>query len=904
NIGDICRKLEEIVAKCASIGELFARHAIDLRIRLKEHSETLLFKDPQNYGRKSEELFWRRNYHDFMLCYKRFKKDVTSEEVVLLETHFISGIGHYDSAIRKFAAEFGLDLSNVLLEVDNHFNHSEEEERVDTSLYSEREVEAAKLCIHRMFICLGDIFRYLDELGFSSNHVMAIKWYNIAISYNPSIGMPYNQLGTLSGGCNHGLDAAYYYMRCALTEKPFDGAESNLIHLLNATTKGVKETRDSNHESVNLVKQAISRFLLVANDLWNHSFGGQNLISNIHDCFVSLKQAIELPVKLSTPNKPTFLDTSSLFKIGVSILMLISKLERNGVVSGPMHSAAIAFALNFLFLIIASCTQKIREKFEKGSDLSKPAQTIINGNTKLSSNSQFASKENTPELSPRRTLSRLRRRKAAIKYDDIDITCFDFDDDDSELSELEETALSTIDALEISSDISESGSVCDENDFKNHLNSSDDDSQGATRSNTESYAEVEGILQYVYYETSLAIVKVYCDWLRFNQPLMTFCVKTFPNLFSNFADLLNILLAVEAKSILSNKRLQELKYTDLNWEQKYPLTVDHALRKFPLLDKLHSKFIDFSSKRQLNGDEMGFLCIENLLSFGHFVINNVNKCTLKFDSFTKRFMVTGERNGSVNNVCPTFFQETTANGLSDSEPYLSPNGDCLSPNPKNGVNIQIANNSLNNSLSPDYASNDLNKQKQMMRNMAHLWLKSEVSKLEKTVKGGRILQLSPYVVIDSSAYFDHLNLVKDLVFAKRFIVVVPKITHLDQKKKVSANAREAIRWLESEAQRGNRFLKFQRENERFSLAPIKYPRRKDKDSYNFFILLEYCNFLHQLNSSQINNKNEEVAMVTLLFSSSNTFPTNADALVKSVGISMENIELFVSKWRASVKAKT
>jgi len=34
-----------------------------------------------------------------------------------------------------------------------------------------------------------------------------------ALNMNVDIGMPHNQLGTLSGTCNYGLDAAYHYMR-------------------------------------------------------------------------------------------------------------------------------------------------------------------------------------------------------------------------------------------------------------------------------------------------------------------------------------------------------------------------------------------------------------------------------------------------------------------------------------------------------------------------------------------------------------------------------------------------------------------------------------------------------------------------------------------------------------------
>ena len=44
--------------------------------------------------------------------------------------------------------------------------------------------------------------------------------------------MPLNQLGTLAGTKNYGLDAAYSYLRCLLSPHPFEGAKANLTKLL------------------------------------------------------------------------------------------------------------------------------------------------------------------------------------------------------------------------------------------------------------------------------------------------------------------------------------------------------------------------------------------------------------------------------------------------------------------------------------------------------------------------------------------------------------------------------------------------------------------------------------------------------------------------------------------------
>ncbi|XP_076322577.1 nonsense-mediated mRNA decay factor SMG5-like isoform X3 [Tachypleus tridentatus] len=94
--------------------------------------------------------------------------------------------------------------------------------------------------------------------------------------------------------------------------------------------------------------------------------------------------------------------------------------------------------------------------------------------------------------------------------------------------------------------------------------------------------------------------------------------------------------------------------------------------------------------------------------------------------------------------------------------------------------------------------------KQMMWNMAHLWLKAEVNDLESKVKGGGFPQLSPYLVPDISSFCQHLALLKQLRLSKRFVIVVPSVVtaSLDERKKESVGAREAIRWLENELRHG------------------------------------------------------------------------------------------------------
>lgn len=67
--------------------------------------------------------------------------------------------------------------------------------------------------IHRSLVCLGDLARYKLELDPYWDPMIAKRYYKMAIVIDPNIGMPHNQLGTIAGNTNYGLDAVYHYMR-------------------------------------------------------------------------------------------------------------------------------------------------------------------------------------------------------------------------------------------------------------------------------------------------------------------------------------------------------------------------------------------------------------------------------------------------------------------------------------------------------------------------------------------------------------------------------------------------------------------------------------------------------------------------------------------------------------------
>jgi hypothetical protein len=64
-----------------------------------------------------------------------------------------------------------------------------------------------------------------------------------------------------------------------------------------------------------------------------------------------------------------------------------------------------------------------------------------------------------------------------------------------------------------------------------------------------------------------------------------------------------------------------------------------------------------------------------------------------------------------------------------------------------------------------------------------------------------------------------------------YVVECLVVSALDELKREIGRARETIRWLESQFQRGNRFLRAQRSHECLPLPRIKYPKKKDKEAW-------------------------------------------------------------------------
>lgn len=121
-------------------------------------------------------------------------------------------------------------------------------------------------------------------------------------------------------------------------------------------------------------------------------------------------------------------------------------------------------------------------------------------------------------------------------------------------------------------------------------------------------------------------------------------------------------------------------------------------------------------------------------------------------------------------------------------------------------------------------------------------------------------------------------------------------------KKEKLEAREAIRWLEYQFQQGNRFFRAQRPQERLPIPLIKYPKKKDKESFIYIQIIECCHYLAQQQKDATN-------LVTLLMGTSIGVPNGENreisyvGLAQSAGVNLESITEFYAKWKKTAKGK-
>ncbi|CAH1100209.1 unnamed protein product [Psylliodes chrysocephalus] len=899
SISEQAKRLDDARSCARNVGDLFTPNLQVQRKKFCEYCERLIFSDPCLYGRKGEELLWRKGFYDVVATAKKLKKkEYLADEVSFVAAHINAGIGFYSHMISKLQCQFNLNMKPC---IDFAMMHSEKK---DTGDIKPEAIDWAKQSVHQCLIYLGDLSRYKLEIYPNWDTTLATRYYLQAITYRPEYGMPHNQMGTLAMNQNQFLDAVYHYMRCLACKFSFDGTSNNLMGLFERNSKFIEQLpeEDKNADCIiepeqsEKIKRLTARFLLLI-DIWYFDKKVAKVYDLCHQTYKNLEECLtfvklshsesgDSPTEVETDSLPSYLSSDTIFKMVVICLLCISKLQS---MKSSQLSTAVAFTLGVYSQLMQNVTNRIQEAVlnfplneqAKAKSLNGTLKDLVNGK--------------------KRSTSKLRRKKVLKNCSDDESEASENDEGDFSSSDDDSFMSDDENVLNVSSDEeSDIIKVSDEpkdhhhpNGLTNGIKSSDTiivpERTKEDSIRTVQLMDVNDIVEIVTEESLLQSIGVLNDWLRNDVDVLKSCGSNAGLLrqLTYLINLVNINLR-SPKMIGVSLKSSEI----LNRGPRLPLSEDIVLKGLDIL-KGSQENLDwfYIEKKSLSLKEEAVVRVVKFMFFGKFLTtisetgitydenNNALICKLKENKEEDRkkseFLMNEQEDNKVTLSIPT----TTYNGTT-KVPF--------SPTPDRD----------SSSRSPDGSNGQLNK----MKHMGQLWLAAEVRALENRVGAGKGA-LSPYLVLDADALIKYTFMVKQLVHARKFIVLVPTavVSALDDLKREKIEARDAIRWLESQFHRGNRFFRAQRPQERAPIPFIKYPKKKDKEMHVYIQIIECCHFLAEQQKGASN-------VVTLLIGNQNVLSNGENkefsyvGLAQSVGIAIESITTFYGKWK-KIKGK-
>uniref|UniRef100_A0A665UEG7 Nonsense-mediated mRNA decay factor n=1 Tax=Echeneis naucrates TaxID=173247 RepID=A0A665UEG7_ECHNA len=963
-------KLDVIIGSKASYREVFKPENISLRNKLRELCVKLMFLHPVDYGRKAEELLWRKVYYEVIQVIKTNKKHIHSRSALecAYRTHLIAGVGFYQHLLLYIQSHYQLELQDCI-----DWTHVTDPliGRKKPVSATPKEMEWAQMACHRCLVYLGDLARYQNELAGVEAEQLAERFYHQALSVMPHVGMPFNQLGTLAGSKFYNVEATYYYLRCIQSDAPFEGAYGNLKRLFDKAAKMYHQVKKQEMKKLSPSRQRSKdiKRLLVMNWCCQSSPELTSLCQSVLEDFNLVLFYLPPPAHGGAHHSPSeeeeeqqphadsscpVLPDTLVFKMVVTCLMVVHSLKRGG---SKQYSASIAFTLALFSHLVNHVNIRLQAELEEDENGTQRV-----GAKKHSSGEEQRKLEEDKQRQKKKysRLSRLRRRRCARKdgrgEDESDLSeGFETKRDPlveegswgSGSEEEEEEEGGTAFDVETDSDMNSQESRSDLEDMEDAENSEnlEGDRDGETppttngplmpsdssissnlqamssqlfqakrcfrlaptfsnmllRPQTSSspgiptptdtsappsqetppppgdspYSEgSQHSTQSVHSEKTLLekleiltnqgliqVVKVFVDWLRTNTDIILMCAQSSQSLWNRLSVLLNLL--PDGSKMLEAELGLNAEVTELLNECEQPglvqsllLPEDLALRHLPALSVAHRR-LDFTHRNPslspLQECVVRVCCIR---SFGHFLTNL--------------------------------------------------QGNVLHFNPEAGIFTSISQSEQDNLVQQAKAqfrmAEEEARRNRLMRDMAQLRLQLEVSQLEGSLQQPKAQSsMSPYLVPDTAALCQHLNLIRQLAGSGCFIVIIPRtvIDGLDRLKKENAGARDGIRFLESEFRKGNRYIRCQKESGRsFERDKLK---RQDIEAWHLYKMVDSC---RQLTVSQNNGDEDTAGMVTILTGHQvEELCTRSAAMqaamqaASSAGMELKNIVAFYRQWK-------
>lgn len=325
------------------------------------------------------------------------------------------------------------------------------------------------------------------------------------------------------------------------------------------------------------------------------------------------------------------------------------------------------------------------------------------------------------------------------------------------------------------------------------------------------------VIEFVEYENSMKALKLLFDWLRVNGDILLSCYTTNPEFFDKIFALLNHLnIDIFTRKVfferdgIEGDNVRENLRSLFDVRASVPLTEDVLLKEFSIFDQCqHSIDWAMPLKLKITEKEEAILRVFKFVDFG-FSLCKMKKFKYNFCSRSRMFIqLAGSSGGQMgiagNGVRPTKRNRTRGkrekrrrrnrsrnrgvgdrfNGHSESEfPRLcneqvvsSNDGDDNDERKSGGLKKGYLKNRHNLAISKLQV--DLNEKSGAANNggkheiMGKLWLQHEIEVLEAKMSKNQVI-MTPYLIVDTNALVKNLAIVKNLVKAKKFVVLIPK----------------------------------------------------------------------------------------------------------------------------------
>ncbi|KAM8980706.1 nonsense-mediated mRNA decay factor SMG5-like [Sarcophilus harrisii] len=863
-------QLDALLTRETAHQEVFQPHNTALRSQLEQFAVELILLSPGDYGRAAEELLWTKVYYDLksLRKIKGALVDRESPEGAYRE-HFKNGIHVYHRLFFSVQAQFDLKLDNYIYWPSSQ-PWSQAKRAGSPSV---EEMDWARKFCHRCLLRIGDLYHYLKDFT-DSGEKQAKRYYYRALSLLPDMGLPFMHLATLSGAKFYYVEATCFYQCCLYSKVPHAGAILGLeqIYLeieeeyrrLPRGPQGKLGPEQKAREDVGrlLVSFVYLQSLLTPNGRRHPELESlcESVLDDLELClsYLSIQEGQGWARGPGAEQKRgSLLPNQVVFQMVILCLLTLENLKK---AKSEVSKTALSFSLMFFSLIVRLLGWNIQAALQRR--LAPGREERLEPKTE-----KPWLEEAWPELpAPQRASVNAGELSGSEREPRFSVAPPGPEDswEDSEPMDISEPD-GTWDSYRVLDDSEDSGDVSfcslpdSDSSFSEGLSRereverpSEEDAIGSSWTLPNAQALQER-LEILCAEGLLPALRVILQWLASQPALTALSMRELPGLWNDLLLVLNLM-----------PRAEELANPHLGLAPGLRELLPHFERpsppiSMPLLEDMivHTLLPFQAAHGSLNFELDVFPAFSRedvalracvLRTFGHFAAQLPDSLIL-FDSKLGLFLQTGQKG-----------QAPRGEAREEGAPPCIQEG-AAQP----GLPTQVQ--SLQTSL-------------RLLRTQT---------------------ALSPYLIVDTVALFQHLPLVREMAQSGRFVVIVPRIVidELDGRKN-EVRARYALRFLEDELKQKNRRFWCQVQVRGRSLRPRL--GGGDAPAWNLYSIL--CGYEEVLRTvgEEVDTVRGMVTILTALHlvEGEPLSPplTSAFEAAHKAGVAIDHIFPFYSHWKA------